>query len=381
MDATTVAVDLAKDIFEVALANRAGRVIDRKRLTRAQFTRFIDGLNAGTEVIMEAFGTAHYWGRRCQARALRPRLLPVQYVRPYVRRNKTDRTDTEAMLEAARCGDIRPVPVKTVEQQTLQALHRVRTQWQAARTARINVVRGLLREQGLPVPVGARTVLARVAAILEDAEVALPDLLRHTVALVVDEIRGLERRITTIDQQLAKVAAEHPVTQRLQQIPGVGVLTATALVGAVSHVHAFRRGREFASWLGLTPRESSTGGRRYLGRISKRGDVYLRCLLTHGARAVLLSAQRTSRATPHRLTRLQAWAVATAARRGHNKAAIAVANKLARIIWVVWHKELDFQSQTVTEPPDTNSAYLPEEMLSEEPDHGVTGRTGVEQGR
>jgi transposase len=344
MDATTVAVDLAKDIFEVALANGAGRVIERKRLTRRQFERFIDGLNPGTEVIMEACGTAHYWGRRCQARELRPRLLPVQYVRPYVRRNKTDRTDTEAMLEAARCGEMRPVPVKTVEQQTLQALHRVRTQWQAARTARINVVRGLLREQGLPVPVGARTVLARVAAILEDADVALPDLLRHTVALVVDEIRGLDHRIATIDKQLARVAGEHPVAQRLQQIPGVGVLTATALVGAVNHIHAFRRGREFASWLGLTPRESSTGGRRYLGRISKRGDAYLRCLLTHGARAVLLTAQRTSRTAPQRLTRLQHWAVTTAARRGHNKAAIAVANKLARVIWAVWHKEVDFQS-------------------------------------
>jgi len=345
MDATTVAVDLAKDIFHVALANRAGRVVERKRLTRAQCSRFIDGLDAGTDVIMEACGMAHYWGRRCQAGGLRPRLLPVQYVRPYVRRNKTDRTDTEAMLEAARCGDIRPVPVKTIEQQTLQALHRVRTQWQAARTARINVVRGLLREQGLPVPVGARTILARVAAILEDAEVALPDLLRHTVALVVDEIRGLDHRIATIDRQLAKVAAEHPVAQRVQQIPGVGVLTATAMVGAVSHIHAFRRGREFASWLGLTPRASSTGGRRDLGRISKRGDVYLRCLLTHGARAVLLSAQRTSRTAPQRLTRRQAWMVATAARRGHNKTAIAVANTLARIIGVVWHKEVDFQSQ------------------------------------
>jgi len=287
MDATTVAVDLAKDIFEVALANRAGRVFERKRLTRRQFDSFISSLAAGTEVVMEACGTAHYWGRRCQARGLRVRLLPVQYVRPYVRRNKTDRTDTDAMLEATRCGGIQPVPVKTVEQQTLQALHRVRTQWQAARTARINVVRGLLREQGLPVPVGARTVLARVAGILEDAEVALPDLLRHTVALVVDEIRALETRIASIDQQLAHVAAEHPIAQRLQQIPGVGVPTATALVGAVNHIHAFRRGREFASWLGLTPRESSTGGRRYLGRISKRGDVYLRCLLTHGARAGL----------------------------------------------------------------------------------------------
>jgi transposase len=293
---------------------------------------------------MEACGTAHFWGRRCHARDLRVTLLPPQYVRPYVRRNKTDRTDTEALLEAARCGEIKPVPVKTVEQQTLQALHRVRTQWQAARTARINVVRGLLREQGLPVPVGARTVLTRVAGILEDAEVVLPDLLRQTVALVVDEIRALETRIATLDRQLARVATEHPVAQRLQQIPGVGVLTATALVGAVNHIHAFRRGREFASWLGLTPRESSTGGRRYLGRISKRGDVYLRCLLTHGARAVLVTAQRTARTTPHRLTRLQQWAVTTAVRRGHNKAAIAVANKMARIIWAVWHREVDFHS-------------------------------------
>jgi len=345
MDATTVAVDLAKDIFEVALANRGGRIFERKRLTRRQFERFIDGLAPDTEVVMEGCGTAHYWGRRCQARRLQVRLLPVQYVRPYVRRNKTDRTDTEALLEANRCGGIQPVPVKTAEQQTLQALHRVRTQWQAARTARINVVRGLLREHGLPMPVGARKVIARVTALLEDAEVVIPELLRHTVALVVEEIRALEMRIIAIDQQLAQVARTHPVAVRLQQIPGVGVLTATAMVGAVPHIHAFRRGRQFASWLGLTPRESSTGGRRYLGRISKRGDVYLRCLLTHGARAVLLTAQRTMRATPHRATRFQQWAVTLAARRGHNKAAIAVANKLARTIWAVWHYEVDFRSQ------------------------------------
>jgi transposase len=350
MDATTVAVDLAKDIFELALANRAGRILERKRLTRRQFERCLDELAPSTEVIMEACGTAHYWGRRCQARGLRVRLLPAQYVRPYVRRNKTDRTDAEALLEAARCDGLQPVPVKTVAQQTLQALHRVRTQWQAARTARINVVRGLLREQGLPVPVGARTVLMRVATILEDAEIALPDLLRQTVSLVVEEIRALETRIATIDRQLARVATEHPVAHRLQQIPGVGVLTATALVGAVNHMHAFRRGREFASWLGLTPRESSTGGRRYLGRISKRGDVYLRCLLTHGARAVLVSAQRMSRTAPPRLTRLQQWAVTTAARRGHNKAAIAVANKMARIIWAIWLRETDFYSPAALTP-------------------------------
>jgi transposase len=204
-------------------------------------------------------------------------------------------------------------------------------------------VRGLLREQGLPVPVGARRVVARVMSILEDADAALPDLLRQTVALVVEEIRALETRIATIDQQLAHVARTHPVAVRLQQVPGVGVITATALVGAVAHIHAFRRGRQFASWLGLTPRESSTGSRRFLGRISKRGDVYLRCLLTHGARAVLLTAQRTVRSTLHRATRFQQWAVTIATRRGHNKPAIAIANKLARIIWAVWHYDVDFR--------------------------------------
>lgn len=344
MDATTVAVDLAKDVFEVALANRAGRIVERKRLTRAQFDRFMEGLTPGTPVVMEACGTAHYWGRVCQARNLPVRLLPGQYVRPYVRRNKTDRTDTEALLEANRCGGVDPVPVKTVEQQTLQVLHRVRTQWQAARTARINAMRGMLREFGFPIGVGARTALKRIPALLEDATIALPELVRQTVSVVLQEARDLEARIATIDQQLARVVREQAVARRLVQIPGVGVITATALIGAVGHIHAFRRGRHFASWLGLTPRESSSGGRRRLGGISKRGDVYLRCLLTHGARSVLLRAQRTARRAPHQVTRFQQWAVDVAARRGHNKAAIAVANKLARIIWAVWSRDIDFDA-------------------------------------
>ena len=344
MDATTVAVDLAKDVFEVAIANRASRIVDRRRLTRRQFETFLDGLAAGTTVVMEACGTAHHWGRRGQARGLHVRLLPVQYVRPYVRRNKTDRTDVEGMLEAHRCAGIQAVPVKSVEQQALQALHRARTQWQAARTARINVLRGLLREQGHPMPLGARTVLARVIAVLDTAGDTLPGLLQTLIRTLVDEVRDLEVRVATLDRPLAAVARTHPDAQRLQQVPGIGVVTATAFVGAVSHIHAFRRGRDFASWLGLTPRESTTGMRRYLGRISKRGDGYLRCLLTHGARAVLLAAQRTARDRPHRLTRLQQWAVALAARRGHNKTAIALANKLARIVWAVWCRAIDFHS-------------------------------------
>jgi transposase len=348
MDATTVAVDLAKDVFEVALANRADRLVERKRLTRRQFERFIDHLTAGTEVVMEACGTAHYWGRLCHARGLRVRLLPGQYVRPYVRRNKTDRTDAEALLEANRCGSIQPVPVKTLEQQAIQTLHRVRSQWQVARTAQINVMRGLLREHGITIGVGAHTALKRIPALLEDATVTLPDLMRATLAWLLEEVRALEARIVRIDRQLAQIVRDHPAARRLHQIPGVGTLTATALVGAVGHIHAFRRGRQFASWLGLTPRESSSGGRRHLGGISKRGDVYLRCLLTHGARSVLLTAQRTVRSTPHRATAFQHWAVTLAARRGHNKAAIAVANKLARQIWAVWHHEVDFQEHAGT---------------------------------
>jgi len=242
MDATTVAVDLAKDVFEVALANRAHRIIDRKRLTRRQFDSFIEGLSAGTTVVMEACGTAHYWGRRCQARGLVVRLLPVQYVRPYVRRNKTDRTDTEAMLEANRCAGVAPVPVKTVDQQALQALHRVRPQWQATRTGRINVIRGLLREHGCPVPAGARTVLARVTAILDDPARAWPTVLRQTVAHLVEEVRSLEARVIAVDRELARVARAHPVATRLQQVPGVGIVTATAMIGGRGTYSRFSAG-------------------------------------------------------------------------------------------------------------------------------------------
>jgi transposase len=344
MDATTVAVDLAKDTFEVALANRAGRIVERKRLTRRQFERFIDELTPGIEVVMEACGTAHYWGRRCQARQVAVRLLPGQYVRPYVRRNKTDRTDAEALLEANRCAGVNPVPVKTVEQQSVQVLHRVRTQWQAARTARINAMRGILAEYGYAIGVGATTALKRIPAVLEDATIALPELVRHTVSVVLQEVHDLETRLAAIDQQLARVVREHPVARRLHQIPGVGVITATALVGAVGHIHAFRRGRQFASWLGLTPREASSGSRRHLGGISKQGDSYLRCLLTHGARSVLLRAQRAHQSRPRYLSRFERWAVQVAARRGHNKAAIAVANKLARIIWAVWAHDVEFNA-------------------------------------
>jgi len=342
MDVTTVAVDLAKDVFEIAAASMAGRIVERRRLNRRQFERYLAGLASGTEVVMEACGTAHYWGRRCYALGLAPQLLPTQYVRPYVRRNKSDRADAEALLEARRCRGIAAVPVKTMEQQALQSAHRVRIQWQRARIARINMIRGLLREYGISLRLGAVTIRRMVPALLDDERQALPDLVRRLLRPVLEELCELEQRLKLIDEQLAVVADRDPVARRLQTVPGVGVITATSLLGSVPHIQAFRRGRQFASWLGLTPREASSGMRQWRGGISKRGNVYLRCLLTHGARSVLFNAQRRARAHPDRLSAVQRWVIALAERRGYNKAVSALANKLARIIWAVWRTELDF---------------------------------------
>jgi transposase len=340
MDATTVAVDVAKTVFEVAVANRQWHIITRHRLNRRQFTHFLTAASP-TRVVMEACGTAHYWGRCAQRHGHTVTLLPPAYVRPYVRRNKTDRTDAEALLEAARSGEIPSVPVKTVAQQTLVGLHRIRDQWMTTRTARINTIRGLLREQGILLPAGAGPAVRAIPALLEEAEAPLSPQLRRMIALIYEEIRQLEDCIGRLERELRAVADADPVATRLREIPGIGLLTATALVGTVGHIHAFRRARQFASWLGLTPREYSSGARRRLGGISKRGDVYLRCLLTHGARAVLRAAHRRTNAHEP-LTRLHAWALTVQMRRGHNKATIAVANKLGRIVWAVWTRDVAF---------------------------------------
>jgi len=340
MDATTIAIDLAKDTFEVAISARPGQVTGRRRLTRRQFSAFIETLAPATTVVMEACSTAHYWGRRCQARGAEVRLLPAQYVRPYVHRNKTDRTDAEALLEAHRCARLYPVPIKTVEQQTIQAQHRLRQAWQRRRTACINELRALLREQGIFLPVGPARLRPHVAALL-DEDGALPPPTREMVGWLLDELAQLTARIATVTARLEQVARTHPIAVRLQQIPGMGPLTATALVGSVPHMAAFHSGRHLASWFGLTPREISSGGRQVLGRISKRGDPYLRTLLIHGARAVLYAARRAQQAG-RPLPRLQAWAVRTADRRGPNRAAVALANKLARVVWAIGTRDQDF---------------------------------------
>lgn len=334
---TRIAVDVAKSVFEIAVSDRPGHVSRRERPRREQFLSFFANHPQAT-VIMEACGSAHYWGRRIQNLGHKVVLLPPHHVRPYVRGNKTDRTDAKGILEASRNEGIHPVPVKTVAQQVLTSLHRLRQAWMTERTARINTLRGLLRELGVFIPLGSRGVVPAVWAVLEDADADLPDALRPFFAEACQEIRQIEVRIKEVEQRLEALAKELPVVAYLRTIPGIGLLTSTALVAFLGDIRRFPSGRHLASYLGLTPREYSSGLKRHLGRISKRGDGYLRTLLIHGARSVLLHA-RTQRPD-----RLREWAHNLSKTHVHNKAAVALANKLARIVWAVWTRQQPFQA-------------------------------------
>jgi transposase len=345
MKSTTIAVDLAKSVFEVAVSDRPGRVRARHRLSRAQFEAFLSD-QAPAQVVMEACGTAHHWAREARGRGHGVILLPPTDVRRYVRGNKTDRSDAKALLEALRNEDVRPVPVKSIDQHVLASLHRLRSAWMAARTARLNLMRGLLRELGVTIPVGASRVVPVVWAIVADVDSPVPELLRAPLVEVAREVGALEERVQEIERTLARLADENPVAVRLQTIPGIGLLTATALLAFVGDVRRFPSGRHFASYLGLTPRESSSGLKRRLGSISKRGDPYLRMLLIHGARSVLLHAKRKSICDRDRL---RSWALERERARGHNKAAVALANKLARVAWAVWRNERSFDASIVAE--------------------------------
>ena len=343
MDATTVGIDLAKNVFEIALADERGHIVERQRLSRARFDRFFVNRPA-CRIVMEACGSAHHHARRLSSQGHEVVLLPAQYARAYVRRNKTDASDAAALIEAARCPDIRPVPIKSVDQQALQQLHRLRSQWMSARTARINFLRGCLREFGVGIPVGAKRAIQAVRDSLCSGGSVVPVLLHESLLELLAEIDALEQRCQQIDRELVRLNEHDPIIERLLTIPGVGPLTATALRASVVDIQRFPTGRHFASWLGLTSREHSSGERRRLGRISKQGDPYLRTLLIHGARSVLLAA-RSAQRRGSRLDRLRTWALELQERRGHNKATAALANKLARIVWATWRHERDFGSK------------------------------------
>ena len=345
MSRVTIAFDLAKNVSEVAVAGRAGAIRERKRLTRPQFEQFW-GSRPSCRVVMEACSSAHFWARYLIARGFDVRLLPPHYIKPYRRRNKTDRADCEAILEADRCAGIHPVAIKSADQQALLALHRVRSQWHENRTARINTMRGLLREFGVVVPLGAKRFMNELHQLLAAKHDRLPARVGRVILELWQEVRDLEQRIDAIDTELEAVALDEPVIKALRRIPGIGVLTATALFASVADIHAFKSGRQLACWLGPTPREHSSGSRRRLGRMSKQGDTYVRMLLIHGARSALNAARRALQ-TERPVTQLQAWALRRRETAHANKAAVALANKLARIAWAVWYHEREFNGDYV----------------------------------
>ena len=347
--ATSLAIDLARDVFELAFADATGRVIERRRLRRGPFTTCLDN-RAPLTVVMEACGSAHHWARRFTRLGHRVTLLPAQHVRPYVRGNKTDRTDAAGLIEAARCGDIRPVPIKTPEQQGTQGLHRIREHHKAQRTAAINQVRGLLREFGIVIPAGADKIRPAVLAALEAGDNDLPMALRHALAGVLDQIAVCQQAMDAIERQLAELVKTDARPRRLMAAAGVGLLTATALCAGIGDFNRFPSGRHFASALGLTPREYASGHQRRRGRITKRGDVYLRTLLVHGARSAVMAAHRAvKRGQP--LDRTQQWALSLVDRHGHNKAVVALANKTARRLWAAEHQGARFDPDHVSRPP------------------------------
>jgi transposase len=265
---TVVAMDVAKTVFELGVSDEPGRVKLHRRLSRGELEVFFAQSRKST-VVMEACGSAHHWGRRLQVLGHDVVLLPPHQVRPYVTRNKTDRADAKGILEAYRNADIRPVPVKSISQQVLGSIHRFRAGWIGARTAHVNTLRGLLRELGFLIPQGIEKVLPQVRLLVACADSGLPDGLRATIAAACDEIETLGERIRQAERQLEALADQTPVVERLRSIPGIGLMTSTALVAFVGDVRRFPSGRHFASYLGLTPREYSSGLRLELPPLNR----------------------------------------------------------------------------------------------------------------
>jgi transposase len=331
MELHTIGIDLGKSVFHLVGLNLRGEVVVRKKFSRRQLLQFTANLQVDW-MGMEACGGAHFPGRALREQGHQVRLMPAQYVKPYVKTNKNDFIDVEAIAEAVARPTMRFVPIKTDEQLDMQSLHRVRESWVIRRTAIVNQIRGLLLERGITLPKGRHHVDAALPGILEDGDAKLSGPLRTLLTQLKLELDQMAMRVDQADAVLNKTAHENDACQRLVAIPGIGPVTATALIAAIGNGAAFRKGRDFAAWIGVTPREHSTGGKQRLLGISKRGNSYLRRLFIQGARAVL---QQRTKQNPG----LSAWLAQLTGRAHANVAAVALANKLARIAWAVLAKD------------------------------------------
>ncbi len=332
-----IAVDLAKNVFQVCAMTDRQKVVLNRQVKRKDLTEFMVNQEP-TEVAMEACYSSHHWGRVFEAMGHRVKLLPAQHVAPFVRGNKSDHNDAVAIAEAARRPNILPVPIKTLEQSDIQCLHRIRDRYVAHRTGLTNQARGLLSEYGVVAPQGHAAFTRMLRASSDPENGVLSPMFKAQLCSFADDYHYQSSRINEITKKLSVIAQHHPLCRLLLSIPGIGPINATAIYSAIGNGSQFKNGREFAVWLGLTPRQASSGDKFTSGGITKRGNRYLRKQLVHGARAVISRSKNKS-------DQLNRWVNQLVARRGKAKASVALAARLARLSWVLLQKQEAYQAR------------------------------------
>lgn len=339
MDISVLGIDTSKTVFELCGLNRLGRVVYKRRIRRAYFLRELSKLPM-TRVVLEASGGSHYWGREITKLGHHVDLIAPQFVTPYVKGNKNDPADAAAICEAARRPGMRFVTIKSSAQQELQFLHRVRSRYIRQRTALGNEIRGFLREYGIVLAWGLSRI-RMLPVVLEEHQACMSAMAREMFVELHQEFVNLDAEVKRYDLKLGQIAKSHPICRKLLKADGIGPVTATALVSAVGNAQEFKNGRCFSAWIGLVPRHRASGETKRLGRISKRGDTYLRQLLVHGARSIVLQSKR-------RNDKRSRWIRDLIQRAGYNKAVVAVANKNARIVWVLLAKDEPYRPELAT---------------------------------
>lgn len=325
MNIRLLGIDIAKNYFQLHGVDDGGKPVLKKRLARDKLAAFIANLSRCT-IVMESCGGANYWARVFIRSGHSVKLISPQFVKPFVKTNKNDANDAEAIVEAASRPSMNYVPIKMVEQQDIQSIHRVRTRVIKSRTALINEIRGLCLEYGIAIAPGASNVRKSLCRIIADTKNELTPMSRECMQDLYEELSGTEQRLKKIEKKIHLICKQNEACQRILKVPGVGQLTATAIVAAVPNADEFKNGRHMSAWLGLVPRQSSSGDKHKLLGISKRGDRYLRTLLIHGSRAALSHYKNLDNDYGR-------WLLKKKAEMSFNKAAIALANKNARIIW------------------------------------------------
>ena len=336
MQIRSVGIDLGKTVFHLVALGDNSKVLLKKKFTQKQLITFTANMQSSL-IGMEACAGAHFLGRVLRAQGHDVKLIPAQFVKPFVKSNKNDFIDAEAIAEAVDRRNMRFVAIKTEDQLDLQAMHRVRERVMQRRTAVINQLRAFLLERGMVFPKSPIRLREAIPTVLENVEENLTPRMRSLIAMMWNEWKGLELQITELNDEVERIASSDAACQRLRQIPGIGPLVATAIVASIGNGSAFHKGREFAAWMGLVPRQHSTGGKARLYGITKRGNRYLRMILVHGARAVVLRSKR------ERIP-MGSWLTSLEARAPRNVLIIAMANKLARIAWAVLSTGQDYRT-------------------------------------